>query len=255
MHLEEIRGFLLSERESGKLVQIPPDIYQTTAILIRSLQQEVIIMDDPFSDEARLLIEKVASIRTTAEELFHLRSEKIVDLAQSQADGSYIDREELRTLIPAEIEMFNRIVDVIRECRVSLIEWRSGARIQTPVRVKIPERLSDSEGTSHEKSEYDREEAEESVAGSIRDVSEMSQDAQTDNTERAYDQEEGWTPSDEEEEESFPYNIVRVQADMESFMGVDERTYELKTGDIITLPRRNAEVLAGRDKVLNINPG
>ena len=68
LHLEDLRGILLGERDSGTLVQIPHDLYQTTALLIKTLQQEVIVMDDPFSDEARILIEKVASIRTTAEE-------------------------------------------------------------------------------------------------------------------------------------------------------------------------------------------
>ena len=72
---------------------------------------------------------------------------------------------------------------------------------------------------------------------------------------RAYEPEEGWTPSDDENDEPFAYTLVRVLADMEPFMGVDGRTYEISTGDILTLPGRNAEVLAERDIVLNINPG
>ena len=257
LHLEELRGFLLSERDSGILVQIPPDLYQTTATLIRTLQQEVIIMDDPFSDEAHNLIEKVASIRETAEELFQLRSEKIVDLARSQAEGSYIDRDKLRTLIPAEMEMFNLIVEGIRVCRSSLIEWRVGGgttRLQPSIKVESPHRISEIGELSSpvpaggEVAEQDSLMPEDSgiVSG---------QESKTDSLERAYEQNEGWTPSDEEEEEPFPYTLVRVKADMETFMGVDGRTYELMTGDIITLPRRNAEVLAERDIVLNINPG
>lgn len=256
LHLEDLRGILLSERDSGTLVQIPHDLYQTTAVLIKTLQQEVIIMDDPFSDDARILIEKVASIRTTAEELFHLRSEKIVSLAQSQADGSYIEREELRMLIPAELEMFNRIVDGIRACRMALIEWKATGRSPVPVRVEIPERISDipvSSGNDQVSiadnaaiiSATDQENLE-SVAAS---------DLVTTSPGRAYEQDEGWTPSDDEDDEPFAYTLVRVLADMEAFMGVDGRTYEISTGDILTLPRRNAEVLAERDIVLNINPG
>lgn len=257
MHLEDLRGILLSERDSGILIQIPHDLYQTTALLVRTLQQEVIIMDDPFSDEARLLIEKVASIRTTAEELFHIRSDKIVALAQSQADGSYIGREELKSLIPAELEMFNRILDGIRACRVALIEWRVGsARSQHQVRIEIPERIADSSASSLDEEtltsggevwEYSAEPDERSKTEEPVISEETS--------ERAYDPDESWTPSDDDEDESFPYSLVRVRADMEPFMGVDGKTYELATGDIITLPRRNAEVLAERDIVLNINPG
>ncbi len=257
LHLEDLRGILLTERDSGTLVQIPHDLYQTTALLVKTLQQEVIIMDDPFSDEARLLIEKVASIRTTAEELFHLRSEKIISIAQSQADGSYIDREELRMLIPAELEMFNRVVDGIRLCRSSLIEWRvGGARNQPLIRVEIPERLSDLPLTQSVDQVLSPDESAGISDGDPGSLSHPDSPVQIiASAERACEQEEGWTPSDDEDDEPFSYVLVRVLADMETFMGVDGRTYELATGDIITLPRRNAEVLTERDIVLNINPG
>ncbi|MFH0967116.1 MAG: hypothetical protein V1862_05485 [Methanobacteriota archaeon] len=256
-HLEDLRGILLSERDSGTLIQIPHDLYQTTATLVRTLQQEVIIMDDPFSDEARLLIEKVASIRTTAEELFHLRSDKIVALAQSQADGSYIGREELKPLIPAELEMFNRILDGIRACRVALIEWRVGsARSQNLVRVEIPDRITGNptnplNGETPIPGEYPQ-----GSSPLTEDNPRTEEPVFSEGTyESAQDLGENWTPSDDDEDEPFPYSLVRVRADMEPFMGVDGKTYVLATGDIITLPRRNAEVLAERDIVLNINPG
>ena len=111
MHLDELRTILLEERDTGELTMISPDLFLKTSEHIRSLQQEVYSHEDPFSDEARLLIEKVSSVRATVEELFKIRTDKIVGLALSQAEGSYIEREELRSLIPAELEMFNRIVD------------------------------------------------------------------------------------------------------------------------------------------------
>lgn len=258
LHLEDLRGILLAERDSGTIVQIPHDLYQTTAILVKTLQQEVIIMDDPFSDEARILIERVASIRVTAEELFHLRSEKIVSLAQSQADGSYIEREELRMLIPAELEMFNRIVDGIRECRIALIEWKTGGRSQVPVRVEIPERLSDLQRPAgYDVISADGDGSYSGVQGSDHGYPDSAVASNTgpELPERAHEMDEGWTPSDDEDDEPFAYTLVRVLADMEPFMGVDGRTYEIATGDILTLPGRNAQVLAERDIVLNINPG
>ena len=255
-HLEDLRGILLSERDSGTLVQIPLDLYQTTAALVRTLQQEVIIMDDPFSDEARQLIEKVASIRATAEELFHLRSEKIVSLAQSQADGSYIDREDLRVLIPAELEMFNRIVDGVRACRVALIEWRTGGPKQpSPARVEIPERLSPPSASASAITDISDDDSGRILENSGVNIPGQASESMDIESGRAYVSDEGWTPSDDEDDEPFSYSLVRVLADMEPFMGVDGRTYELAAGDIITLPGRNAEVLVERDIVLNINPG
>lgn len=255
-HLEDLRGILLSERDSGTLVQIPHDLYQTTAALVRTLQQEVIIMDDPFSDEARQLIEKVASIRATAEELFHLRSEKIVSLAQSQADGSYIDREDLRVLIPAELEMFNRIVDGVRACRVALIEWRTGGpKPPSSARIEIPERLSSPLASASAITDMVNSDSGGALESSGANIPVYNLESAEAESGRAYAPDEGWMPSDDEDDEPFSYSLVRVLADMEPFMGVDGRTYELAAGDIITLPERNAEVLAERDIVLNINPG
>ena len=146
-------------------------------------------MDDPFSDEARLLIEKVASIRTTAEELFHLRSEKIVSLAQSQADGSYIEREELRMLIPAELEMFNRIVDGVRACRASLIEWRVGAaRGPSPMKVEIPERLNESSTKSRDEyAAVERESDEYPTESPVSLIQDGGLEGDLESADRAYD--------------------------------------------------------------------
>ena len=46
------------------------------------------------------------------------------------------------------------------------------------------------------------------------------------------------------------YVVARVLETMEPFMGVDGRIYQLMKEDIVTLPRRNAEVLNERNIVL-----
>ncbi|MDD1672790.1 MAG: hypothetical protein LUP99_00060 [Methanomicrobiales archaeon] len=49
--------------------------------------------------------------------------------------------------------------------------------------------------------------------------------------------------------------IVRMLADIDSFLGVDGRIYNLKKEDVVALPRRNAEVLCEHNIALNIKPG
>lgn len=49
-----------------------------------------------------------------------------------------------------------------------------------------------------------------------------------------------------------PYALVHIRSDVESFMGMDGRTYVLKMGDIVTLPENNADVLCEHDIALNI---
>ena len=48
------------------------------------------------------------------------------------------------------------------------------------------------------------------------------------------------------------YALVHVRSDVESFMGLDGRTYVLEEGDIITLPEKNAELLCEHNIGLNI---
>ncbi|MDN5339300.1 MAG: replication factor [Euryarchaeota archaeon] len=49
-----------------------------------------------------------------------------------------------------------------------------------------------------------------------------------------------------------PYALVHIRSDVEPFMGMDGRTYDLKMGDIVTLPENNADVLCEHDIALNI---
>lgn len=56
----------------------------------------------------------------------------------------------------------------------------------------------------------------------------------------------------EPDQVSFPYALVRICSDIESFMGVDGEIYALERGDLVTLPENNADVLCERDIALNI---
>lgn len=224
--LDELRTILLEERDSGELTTITPDLFQKTSENVKILQQEVYVLEDPFSDEARLLIEKVSSIRATVEELFKIRTDKIVGLALSQAEGSYIEREELRVLIPAELEMFNRIVEAIRQSRTKLIEWRA-------VQGSVGHALSSDEGECVPASD--------TISGDVPIRADTGVDSEPDII----------IPVDA----PFANDIVLALSSMEPFMGIDGRTYEMEAGDILTLPSRNAQVLVERDIVLNIHPG
>jgi len=48
------------------------------------------------------------------------------------------------------------------------------------------------------------------------------------------------------------YAIVRILEDIDSFMGIDGRIYNLQKEDLITLPEKNAAVLMERDIALSI---
>lgn len=86
------------------------------------LSKEVYENDDPFSENARILIERVSSIRETLHDIFRIRSAKILTLAQSQEKGQFIDRDELKKMIPEERDMFDQMVLAIEQCRCLLID-------------------------------------------------------------------------------------------------------------------------------------
>jgi len=52
--------------------------------------------------------------------------------------------------------------------------------------------------------------------------------------------------------ESTSFVVTRVLQDVEPFMGVDGRIYDLRREDIVTLPERNADVLCERNILLNL---
>ena len=212
MHLEELRTILLSERETGRLTSIPPDIFETTKSELEELTSDVHANEDPFSDRTRVLIERASSIRETLQDLFRIRAEKILALSSGHIDGHPLEKDELKKMLPAEREMFDNVTGAIAKNREICIITRHD---------RMP------------------------VAQGEKEFS---------------------MPGDETTGETVPgngeaplpgqgYVLARVLDNMEPFMGVDGRIYHLMKEDIVTLPRRNAEVLNERNIVLNITPG
>jgi DNA replication factor GINS len=205
MHLDELRSILLSERETGRLIQIPRDLYQSTEKDLETLFKELYANEDPFSEKARILIERVSSIRETLHDFFVLRAEKILALARTHGEGHYIDREELKRMLPEERELFDAVVMAISQSRCRLIPApMAGAGVSQAEAAEAAERCSE-----------------------VLDTQPVSPE----------------------------YVLSRVLSDMDPFMGVDGKIYQLRHEDIVTLPLRNAEVLCERNIVLNINPG
>lgn len=209
--LDDLRKVLLSERETGKLTQIPHDLFVRAHATVASLLEKVYAIEDPLSDEARMMIEETVSIRETACDLFAIRTRKILSLAENHAQGHYIDREETKRMIPQEREMFDRITAAVGTCQGLLVQNTPQTRLQVQPDAALPE------------------------------VHEAAVPAQNK------------TPITPSPPVTPLYAVVRVLADMDAFMGVDGKTYDLSKGDIVMLPERNAEVLVERNIALNMN--
>jgi DNA replication factor GINS len=223
MGFDDLRSILLSERETGKLLQIAPDIFDHTHAEIAALLKKVYAIEDPLSDEARALIEETIAIKETMHELFAIRSRKILALALMHAEGNYYDREEVKRMIPSEREMFDRVAAGLEECQGILLH--NAKQPLVPVPPVIPAVMDHLE----DEGEAAYEEVPPATEGPVPSTLAPSTDAPS------------LTP---------PYMLVRVLGDMDSFMGVDGRIYTLLKGDIVTLPERNASVLSDRNIVV-----
>lgn len=214
--LDELRKALLSERETGRLLQIAPDYFDRAKINLQALREKVQSSEDPFSDDVQKMILETKSIEQTLVDLFAIRAGKILSLAEGRAQGLFIDREEVKRMIPAEREMFDRISESISTCREALVQ------VGSPLHIPVP---AEPAGPSP------------AVPGPAGDPNEAR----------------GGQPGPLTAAPA--YALVRVLSDLDPFMGVDGMTYALGKGDIVMLPERNAEVLVGRNIALNINVG
>jgi|SRR5208337_2822675 len=225
MGFDDLRSILLSERETGKLLQISPDIFDRTHAEIAALLKKVYAIEDPLSDEARALIEETIAIKETMHELFSIRSRKILALAIMHAEGNYYDREEVKRMLPAEHEMFDRVASGLEECQGILLN--NAKQPLVPPLPAVPcgiESAEDEGDTGYTEVPAAAEDAEPQSPVSSSAAPPL-------------------TPS---------YMLVRVLQDMDTFMGVDGRIYSLAKGDIVTLPERNASVLSDRNIVIGI---
>ncbi len=222
MKLDDLRSILLSERETGRLTSVSPDLFEKGHAELAAITEKVYAIDNPFSEEARALIDETLAIKETLQDLFAIRSRKILALTMMHAEGNYYDRDEVKRMIPPEKAMFDQITAGIEQCQEVLLHNAPHITHATLPLFTEAEPVMD---------EADPAEDGEPVPEDLpRTPAPVPAGAIV-----------------------HPCTLVRVLSDMESFMGVDGRIYTLSKGDIVTLPERNAAVLSERNIVLNIN--
>jgi Uncharacterized protein conserved in archaea len=138
MGFDDLRSILLSERETGKLLQVPPDLFDRTHAEIAELLKKVYAIEDPLSEEARALIEETIAMKETMHDLFAIRSRKIVALALVHAEGNYYDREEVKRMLPSEKTMFEQVAAGLLACQGTLLKNEKQPLVSAPAPVAAP---------------------------------------------------------------------------------------------------------------------
>jgi DNA replication factor GINS len=141
MKLDELRIIVLNERETGRLSEMSPDLYEKVRGHLKGLQEQVYACRDPLSDPAQTLMEEVAAMRETIRDIFRIRSRKVLSLAALQTESRIADRDEIRKMLPAEREMYDeiaRIIDAARQEMVAEVGPRAEGEVTTAAGTQVP---------------------------------------------------------------------------------------------------------------------
>ncbi|MDH7593672.1 MAG: hypothetical protein QHG99_04855 [Methanomicrobiales archaeon] len=121
MRLDDLRNVLLSERESGRLVEIPPRLFEGALERLAELEREVKQIGDPLSEQSHILVEEIYSIRETMRDIFQIRMRKILTLALTSLESTE-DRDEMKKMHASEQGMYSAIASAMESCRRVLME-------------------------------------------------------------------------------------------------------------------------------------
>ncbi|UUX92817.1 hypothetical protein [Methanoplanus endosymbiosus] len=234
MDLDYLRLIVLDERGSGKLSEIPDDIYSEALEYLSELYSEASSIDHFMTERGSELLNEIESVQATLQDITNQRIRKIIKLAEIQADCGRTDKEELKRMLPPEEEMYDKILLAIGECRRKFTEPEflratkksAGGNVQPPPCVD--------EVISHDN--YAAEIIPQND-GIIQNESEYVPTSEISSPEKGGD---------------IEYEPVYIIDKIDSFMGIDGRIYNLSAEDVVTLPRKNAEVLYNRNIALNI---
>jgi DNA replication factor GINS len=130
--LEGLRMILLSERESGKLSEIPPDLFEQAFVYLDDLYAQARTLDDPLGEEAGPLIEEITNVREAVREIFHERSGKILSLSMLAVVSHGGDRDEGKRMLPPEKDMFGKVSQAILDCQTTLLARDPGRTVPLP---------------------------------------------------------------------------------------------------------------------------
>lgn len=122
MDLDDLRIIVWNERESGKLSEIPGDLFRAAKFSLDELYDEIDQIRDPFSEESAVLQDRFQAIKETLNAIIKIRLKKILRLAEVQNEAEYSDKEELKLMLPAERAMFDTVCREIAACRKDLLE-------------------------------------------------------------------------------------------------------------------------------------
>ncbi len=226
--ISDLHGYLLDERSTGSLCEIPATLYEETAAEIENLRMQVTSIKDPFSEGVQSLIKERESLREFLRGIYTARTKKIIDMASAASNGEEIDRNSLRMMVAGERALYNVVLESCTSCRKALLEGKQIIEV-TAYNYAAPEVPAAAEASpAAPANPADEDEFEE--------FSEIPPESEASRAENAPD----------------PYRVVAVRSKLSEFQDLNGRIYSLSPGDVVSLPSSMADILCKDNKALSI---
>lgn len=270
MNLEDLRAVQADERGTDGLQPLRESFYRDVAAYLDDLRAQrdraAERAADPFdSEEVRQLTDEIETVEEVVEAIYDRRVGKVVKRASLAAAGMPTDDTGLTD---EEAELFTDLVERIETNRQAVLD------VVGPTD-RSPAAEADSASTPGEPPESPSSRAgdpaptagpDEAGAGSDEDDPGESAEGSTDGTSNhsagdaaptgpttAADAGTEAAPAGSGEPDAVDRVTVRITRDVGEIFGVDERTYELASEDVVTLPVTNAEPLLERDAARRVD--
>lgn len=226
--ISDLHGYLLDERSTGSLCEIPATLYEETAAEIENLRVQVTSIKDPFSEGVQSLIKERESLREFLRGIYMARTKKIIDMASAASNGEEIDRNSLRMMVAGERALYNVVLESCTSCRKALLEGKQIIEV-TAYNYAAPEVPAAAEASPAAPANPADEEE-------FVEFSEIPPESEASRAENAPD----------------PYRVVAVRSKLSEFQDLNGRIYSLSPGDVVSLPSSMADILCKDNKALSI---
>jgi DNA replication factor GINS len=273
MDLDELQSVQSRERQTDSLQQLRESFYAEAGEFIQQLRDEreqaAARAEDPFdAPTVNRLTDDINTAEQTVEAIYERRVGKIVKMASLAAADMPVEDEGLTD---EERDLFDRLVTTIDDNRARVMDVLDGESPVAPTASNEPSPTPQSEPTAGEQPRDTTAEAaaiagqpEEAAAGerpstdggvatepvAAADVMGASSATAGDADDATGGQANG---DAEDSDPAVDRTEVVVTADVGEIFGVDQREYDLSTGDVVSLPAANADPLIEQDAARRID--
>ena len=259
INYEKISQINKKERKTSKLTNLDPEFYLALISHLKELQEEYNkkYIESPTSMEALLLNNEICKLESIVKEIYTRRERKVLLAALDLGVNS-----DLRNMLEHEKRLYQSLVDTLNGFRSKILNQKPN-HVCEELESKIyetkdkvmsvepgdgePERSTEDFEIAPDKTEIIGTELEVVPEQEHKHKSEYNQE-QTDQSNSKPEYVES-VKNDEVSAMDNDTVLVYVLEDLKPFVGIDMLTYQLKKEDLVTLPRKNAEILKKNNKI------